>query len=247
MQDKSQPGHRGLLLGAAVLILALQGLVPYGGYLLYPFTLLSTWVHEMGHGLTALLCGGRFEELLIFGDASGLARSAVQRGLPQALTAAGGLVAPPLCGALILGLGRHLPRAILATLSAALLASLLLWVRTAVGWLAMAPLLGLCLIVLRHGGAGGRLFFVQLLGLLLGLDTVARIGYFFVPSGMVGGVQRPSDIAGIAGALGGSVRLWGTLLAGLSLFVLLLGLLAAFRAPRAARARARADLPPELR
>ena len=72
--------------------------------------------------------------------------------------------------------------------------------------------------------------------MLLGLDTVARIGYFFVPSGLVGGVQRPSDIAGIAGALGGSYKMWGTLLAGLSFLLLILGLLAAFRAPKKARA-----------
>ena len=43
---------------------------------LYPFTLLGTWVHEMGHGLGALLCGGRFDRLEIFEDASGLAFTA---------------------------------------------------------------------------------------------------------------------------------------------------------------------------
>ena len=48
-----------------MLILALQGLVPYGGYLLYPFTLLSTWVHEMGHGVTALLRIGGTSAVLV--------------------------------------------------------------------------------------------------------------------------------------------------------------------------------------
>lgn len=33
---------------------------PWGNYLLYPFTLLATWFHEMGHGLTALLLGESF-------------------------------------------------------------------------------------------------------------------------------------------------------------------------------------------
>ncbi|MCS6915232.1 MAG: M50 family metallopeptidase [Myxococcales bacterium] len=226
------PGHRGLLVVAAVLILLLQGLVPYGHLVLYPMTLLSTWVHEMGHGVTALLCGGRFEELVLFADASGLARSAVPRGWREAATAAGGLLAPPLCGAIILRLARHAPRALLAVLAGALLLSLLLWVRTAVGWAAMAPLLLLCLGVLRWGGTGGCLFFMQLVGLLLALDTVARIGYLFVPAGMVGGIRRPSDVAGIAQVLGGSILVWGALLAGVSLALLLGGLVGALRAPR---------------
>ena len=31
--------------------------VPYGDTLLYPFTLLATWFHEMGHGLASMLLG----------------------------------------------------------------------------------------------------------------------------------------------------------------------------------------------
>lgn len=46
-----------------------------GSYLLYPFTILATWFHEMGHGLAALLTGNSFERLLIFPDGSGLALS----------------------------------------------------------------------------------------------------------------------------------------------------------------------------
>ena len=37
-----------------------------GSFLLYPFTILATWFHEMGHGLAALLTGNSYEKLLIF-------------------------------------------------------------------------------------------------------------------------------------------------------------------------------------
>jgi hypothetical protein len=46
-----------------------------GSIALYPFTILATWFHEMGHGIGAMLTGSRFERLLIFPDGSGVAMS----------------------------------------------------------------------------------------------------------------------------------------------------------------------------
>ena len=46
---------------------------PYGGYLLYPFSILATWFHEMGHGLAALAFGFEFQQLVIFPSGSGYA------------------------------------------------------------------------------------------------------------------------------------------------------------------------------
>ncbi len=132
-QAAALPSPRAALVVAALLILALQRLMPYGRQLLYPFTLLSTWVHEMGHGVTALLLGGRFARLDIFADASGLATTAVIPGWRQGVVAAGGLLAPPLLGMLLLVLGRRLPRGLLVGLALAMVASLMLWIRTPVG------------------------------------------------------------------------------------------------------------------
>lgn len=231
----STPPGRGTLLLAILVVALLQGYPPYGPLILYPFTLLATWVHEMGHGLTALLCGGRFEHLQIFADASGLALTAVQKGPQQAAVALGGLIGPPLWGAVLLALSRRLPRALLALLSLALVLSLALWVRTLVGWASMAPMaVGLALLA-RHAGPGGGAFAVQLIGAALALDTVTRMGYLFVAQGRVGGVDRPSDIAAITQVLGGGVPFWGGLVAGLSVSLLLLGLWLALRASRARR------------
>lgn len=229
------PLGRGTLLLAIAVVALLQGFLPYGPLLLYPFTLLSTWVHEMGHGLTALVLGGRFEQLQIFADASGLALTAVQKGPRQAAVALGGLIAPPLWGAALLALSRRLPRVLLAALSLALVLSLALWVRTLVGWASMAPLaLGLALLA-RHTGPGGAAFSVQLIGATLALNTVTRMGYLFVTQGSVGGVDRRSDIAAITEILGGGVSFWGGLVAGISVILLLIGLWLALHAPRAAR------------
>lgn len=39
--------------------------VPFGEFVIYPFALLSTWAHELGHGVTALLWGGEIKYLVL--------------------------------------------------------------------------------------------------------------------------------------------------------------------------------------
>jgi hypothetical protein len=60
------------LIGAAIATIALWQ-VPGGNYILYPFTILATWFHEMAHGLMAFLLGGKFDRLIIFPNGSGIA------------------------------------------------------------------------------------------------------------------------------------------------------------------------------
>ncbi len=222
--SSSETGARAALILGALLILALQRWVPMGRLLLYPFTLLSTWVHEMGHGLTALLVGGNFLRLDIFADASGMAHLEVVRGFRSALSSAGGLLGPPLFGALCLLIARRAARPLLLFLAACLLLSLLLWVRTLVGLITVGGLgLGIAALA-RWLPTGGRLFFAQLLGLLFVFDTVARGDYLFSEGARVGGSLHPSDVASIAKALGGSYLMWGGLIACLSGALVLLGL-----------------------
>ena len=52
----SQAEHVGRLILAVIVVLALPAL-PFGNYLTYPFVILTTWFHEMGHGLTAMALG----------------------------------------------------------------------------------------------------------------------------------------------------------------------------------------------
>lgn len=237
----ASPSPAAALIVAALLIWGLQRFVPYGRLILYPFTLLSTWVHEMGHGLTACLVGGRFDHLDIYGNASGLAYFTAAPGSRLALVAAGGLLAPPLVGMLLLVLGRRAARPLLAALALTMVASLMLWVRTSVGWLTVGGLALLCAAAGRLLETRGRLFFVQLLGLLLALDTVTRADYLFVSSARVGGQLHSSDVAGIASTLGGPPALWGVLIAILSAGLLLVGLWSVLGAARRVPA-AKSDL-----
>ncbi len=225
---------RRALVTAAVVALVIEHLVPFGHLILYPFTLLATWVHEMGHGLTALMVGGSFSSLDIFRDASGLAHVNTERGLPYALACMGGLLAPPFVGAATLALGRGPKRArvVLLALSLALVVSLAIWVRTLVGWISMPLVAAVVAAFGVWGSERERVVFVQFVGLLLGFDTLARIDYLFSATATIRGREQPSDVALIVGELGSFIPLWGALLAGVGLTALYLGLRVAWRAPK---------------
>jgi hypothetical protein len=228
------PSVRKALIAALVSYFLISHFVPFGHELLYPLTLLSTWVHEMGHGLTALAVGGRFQSLDIFGDASGLAHTASSAKWQQGLVAAGGLIAPPVAGAFLLAMSRGPRRAriFLAAMTFAILASLALWVRSAVGFVTL-PLLGLLLVLFvssKIGTPWRRMVFAQFLGVVLAIDTVTRVDYLFTPKVTIAGQAMPSDISAVANAFGGHYLVWGVLLAAFSFVLLALGLRSAWRA-----------------
>jgi len=222
---------RRALVVAAVGLLIVDRFVPFGGLLLYPFTLLATWVHEMGHGIAALVVGGRFESLAIYRDASGLALTAASPGWRGGVVAAAGLLAPPIVGSSILAFARGPRRARIAlgVLAGAIVLSLVFWVRSVLGLLVMPGVAAVLVISVAALGENRRLLFAQLLGLTLALDTMARWDYLFTGSAVVGGELRTSDIAAVATAFGGPRLLWGLLVAALSAGMVSLGLWAAWR------------------
>ena len=61
-----------LMLG---LYLALKYLLPFGDTILYPINLLVTILHELGHGLGAILTGGYVDAVQINPDGSGWTRT----------------------------------------------------------------------------------------------------------------------------------------------------------------------------
>ena len=100
-----EPRHY-LVLFAVLTVILWQ--FPLGQTLLYPFTLLATYAHEMGHGTAALLMGASFDSLRMFPDGSGVAQWHGDVGrLARGFIAAGGLVGPSVAGATVLMLTRR--------------------------------------------------------------------------------------------------------------------------------------------
>ena len=231
--DEELVSPREALVFGVLAVWVIRTFVPFGGTILYPFTLFGTWVHEMGHGLTGLMVGGSFDRLEIFGDASGLAYGSVAPGLPAALRAAGGLLGPPILGACILAASRGPRRAmvVLTTLAAIMLLSVPIWVRSLTGWIAIPVVALVIAAVALRGGPVVRTIFAQSIGVLLGLDTVTRIDYLFSSSATIGGEVRPSDVESIANQLGLHYLVWGSLLAALSLAFVFVGVRLAWAKP----------------
>lgn len=211
-----------LIVSGLITVLLWQ--TPFGGLTLYPFTILATWFHEMGHGLTAMLLGGHFDRLLIFANGSGLAYHSSVGRLGDALVSAGGLLGPPIAGTFFILSGSHAQRSrlVLGGLGAALLLSTLIWVRSGFGWL-MLPLLGVSLLITSlKGPAWLQPMVVQFLGVQACISTYHQLDYLFMGSAVIGGQMMASDTGQIANALLLPYWIWGGLIAAIS-FVLLAG------------------------
>ncbi|MXO61603.1 M50 family metallopeptidase [Qipengyuania oceanensis] len=185
---------------------------PIGAKLLYPFTILSTWFHEMGHGLMAMLVGGRFESLAIYADGSGAALSSYAPGrLTDALIAAGGPFGPALAGAALILASRH-PRSTriaLAVLAGAILLSTLIWVRSLTGWLVLPPIALVLGLIAARGSNEVRELTAQFVGVQAAISTYRQTGYLFSQGGVVGGLPQRSDTQAMADALLLPYWFWG--------------------------------------
>lgn len=201
----SQAEQVGRLFLAGVLVVFAPQL-PFGNYLIYPFMILGTWFHEMGHGLTALALGNEFERLLIFADGSGIAESRIPADispLESAAIAAGGPLGPSFIGtALILASSRRkLWRPALLVLAGIIALSTLVWVRTATGWIVLPSIAsGFALIAWRATDGLGR-FMLQFLGMLAALSMFLSWDYLFMESAVIGGQLMLSDTGAIAANL----------------------------------------------
>jgi len=204
-RPSSQQEQVGRLILAGALITAVPQL-PLGNYLLYPFVILTTWFHEMGHGLVSLLLGHGFERLLIFPDGSGVAESSFREhpgALTSALVAAGGPLGPSVAGSLlILASGRHERwRPALLALAGIIAVSVLIWVRSAVG-LVVLPLVAAALAYIGvRGKPWAQSFALQFLGVLAALSMFRDLDYLFSYSGSIGGVPMLSDTGAMEEAL----------------------------------------------
>jgi hypothetical protein len=91
------------VIGLAGVISLLLTIVPVVGVLNYPFRLLITFVHELGHGLAAVLTGGEFIRFVVEPTGAGLAYTA---GGWRWLVIPAGYLGVALFGALLIILGR---------------------------------------------------------------------------------------------------------------------------------------------
>jgi hypothetical protein len=230
-QDRTQ--RAALLLGIALGSIMLWQ-TTLGSLLLYPFTILATWFHEMGHGLAAMLAGRGFEGLLIFADGSGVAQSLRPSDgyrSTDALVAASGPLGPAIAGAVLIVSSRSpfATRNALAVLGVTLVLSTLIWVRSLTGWLVL-PALGTAIALLAlRGSEPWQRFAIQLLGVQAAISAWQQFDYLFSPGGNVGGEMHRSDTGAIADVLLLPYWFWGALISATILTLLWWSFRLAFR------------------
>lgn len=203
-------------LGLIVVITVIVWGTPWG-FVLYPFTLLATWFHEMGHGLAGVLVGGEFQQLVILPDGSGYALTAAPMNMSatsRALISASGPLAPAIAGGMLIVASRWrvASRWALVALAGAMLLSTLLVVRGLTGWIMLPGLALLILALAVYAKTRHRQIGLQFLGLQACISTYTNLEYLFSRGGVLEGRLQASDTEQIAQALLLPFWFWGGVL-----------------------------------
>lgn len=229
MNERSAPriNRRGRqLLLIAVGLSALIYLVPQLQWLAQALALTGTLVHELGHGLTAILIGEQFQSMVIRPDRSGYAMYSLgTTPLQDALVALGGLLAPALCATAFYALcarprGARLALTVFTVIMAM---AVVFWVRDRFG------VLYISLLAFITGYSALRLpAFSTYLGVFiacqLALSVFSRVDYLFQPGVTTAAGRVPSDTALVERGLGLPYWLCAAVLCGLSVALLIYGM-----------------------
>jgi len=217
LDSLAQPGSEELLpffAGAVALSLVLPRL-PYGRALLYPFSLLGTWAHELGHGLFAMMAGGSFERLEIYSNLGGQARFSGVRRLGTAFTAFGGLLGPAIAGGLIIVLGSRESLApwVIVGLAIAIVASVVLFVRNLFGLVILTVVAAALVAIATMAPFWTTMFVTQMVGIQFCLASWGSLDYMFTKHFERDGYLMASDTQQIAEVLLLPYWFWGAVVA----------------------------------
>jgi hypothetical protein len=216
---------RWVLLISAALTIALFR-IPQAHVVAYPLMLISTVVHELGHGIAAVLAGGDFVQLVMARDGSGAAQHVGHYGrFALAFIAAGGLVGPALAAGVFLAVARRprWARIALGAFGLFLALALLLWVRDSFPAIFIGGLAAICLAIAVKAPDGVGQLTLVFLATQLALSAWSRSDYLFTRVAETASGPMPSDVSHMADALLLPYWFWGALCALFSLIVLLIG------------------------
>lgn len=157
-----------------------------GQLIMYPFTILSTWFHEMAHGLAAMILGGDFQKLEITPNGSGAAyftTDVLFGGLGIAIVAAAGPIGPGVFGSFLILISRSkYVRTVLVLFSIFMFATVLIWIRTWFGAIFIAVFAILLLLVSLKANE----IWLRRISTLIGIQAIISVyqsfGYLFSTS-----------------------------------------------------------------
>jgi len=159
---------------AATLLVAGAALVLWDSWLVYPLKILVVLLHEVSHGLAAVLSGGSIVRIELSADEGGVC---VTRGGSRFLTLSAGYLGSLLWGALLLVLGARtrLDRPLVGLLGLGLLGVTLVYVRSLFGFAYGIAAGGALLIVAAALPAAVSDALLRVVGIVSGLYVVRDI------------------------------------------------------------------------
>lgn len=222
MLDKGEKSILWLCAFGLITIVLWQ--IPGGMLILYPFTLLGTWFHEMAHGLAAVILGGNFVELEIYSNGSGVAHyygPLALGNIGYAIVAAAGPIGPTIAGSifLVMSVNKNATKFALYFLFFALIVSVILWVRSYVGF---AVILVFGIVTFLIAARAQRKIMrrtLQFLAIQAFMSVYLSIGYLFSTGGTINGQQFVSDTAHIEENLWLPYWVWGLLIIAFSVMM----------------------------
>lgn len=191
-----------------------------------PIMFTSTWAHELGHGLGAIFSGGKFIELTVFPNFSGLARTAKSTNFQQAVITIGGLLGPSLLGVLMIFMTRALNWYRIAIIVlAALFAMSQIWAADSFTRLALAGGTVILGLIAWKTPNQAVLYIAHIIAIALCLNALTGFGYFFIGNAEIAGSLYRSDTGKLSDVLGGPYWMWGGLIATLSILISVSGVI----------------------
>jgi hypothetical protein len=225
-QSASKNRSEVALIGS-VLVTAMLYAIPQAHVIAYPFVMMSTLAHEMGHGLASLAVGGHFFSFEMFSDGSGFAVTGGSEGrFARAAVVLGGLVGPAVFAAVLFRFGKSevLSRLALMSLGALLLIAEFLLVNNSFGWIFVGALAAIFLFLAQQPKAWLAQTSLIFIATQLALSVFSRSDYLFTPTAQTSKGAMPSDVAQIANLLFLPYWFWGFLIGLLSIAILVWGL-----------------------
>lgn len=192
-----------------------------------PFCIAWHMVHEMGHGLTAILLRGTFEQLQIFQNGSGVAYTSLENSylpvnIARACTAAGGLLGPAITGALLISSAKNHKSSmiILRLLIGLMTLSVFLWIRSFWGIAVMGGYIIALTGITFLNSRKLEVITILFLGIQSVLTTFFQIDYLFTKQFEKDGIVQISDTQAIAQNTFGFYWMWAILIIVASVYLL---------------------------
>lgn len=222
-------GNKGrLFLFLSIVITIILYVIPFGQLISRPIVWLSTLAHEMGHGLAAVIVGGKFHQFVMYADASGVATTSYDGRIDSAIVSAGGLIGPAILGAICFIFATR-SRWLFLFLGLSLIVAEVLVVRNVFGLV----FVGVCSFSFLLLAVKGNPFVQQIsayfVGIQMSLSVFSRGDYLFTEYANTSQGKMPSDVAHIAQALFLPYWFWGAFCGMISVLVLLGGISSAWK------------------